>query len=346
MSENLFKQGGQYNIKKTGRDSYQFQIPLNTDEHGRLARECPNDSCSPGYFKLKPGTGIMGVQSVVYCPYCRHEDEPNSFVTKEQMRYANDIMMREAHQGIERMMKDALGIGSSGKKKIGGGMFSMELSYKPSRPPYVRRPFEEEVLRMVICPNCGLNHAVFGLAIWCPDCGKDIFMTHVNAEYDVVRVMLGDIDRRQKELGHRIAARDMENCLEDTVSIFEAVLKAFYLRYLQGKGETSEKIQLVFENKIKNGFQNPKRAEELIRNRLQLSLFECLTSEQFDFVCEAFEKRHPITHNLGVIDKKYLEKAVAAEKKGREIRVTQEEVLRAIDISFRVLENLHSKLFM
>jgi len=43
--------------------------------------------------------------------------------------------------------------------------------------------------------------------------------------------MLADIPRRRENLGRRIAAKDRKNCLEDTVSIFEAVLRALVRRY-------------------------------------------------------------------------------------------------------------------
>lgn len=91
----------------------------------------------------------------------------------------------------------------------------MEMSYKQGSSPHVHRPFEEELRRDLICPPCALVHAVFGLATWCPDCGQDIFMVHVGKEFEVIRAMLGDVDRRRRELGPRVAARDIENALEE-----------------------------------------------------------------------------------------------------------------------------------
>jgi hypothetical protein len=37
----------------------------------------------------------------------------------------------------------------------------------------------------------------------------------------------------QEKLGPRIAGRDIENALEDTVSVFEAVMKIITRKYLQ-----------------------------------------------------------------------------------------------------------------
>jgi len=252
---------------------------------------------------------------------------------------------REAEKSVVTMMKDALGLDSSGRRKLGGGFLSIEMSMKEDSPRHVRRPFEEDLLRAVVCPHCGLDHAVFGLAIWCADCGVDIFMEHVKAEYDVVRSMLTDIERRRSDLGPRIAARDIENCLEDVVSIFEAVLKVMLSRHLRTAGESEENIHALFKDRIRNGFQNPKRAMEIIKKRTQRELFDGIPAEDVQQLNVTFDKRHPITHNLGIIDRKYLENAYAAEREGREIRVTEEEIEIAISVSFNALSSLHLRLF-
>jgi hypothetical protein len=230
MRNTLFRECGPHRIRQTGVDSYEMRVSIPTDEEGRTARECPDGTCSPGYFKVKGGTGITEGQEIAFCPYCRHEGDPNDYYTKEQIRYAEDIVEREAINGVEDMLKNALGLGSIGKRRFGGDLLSIEMSMQPTPKPPVRRPFEDEVRRDVVCPHCGLDQSVYGLATWCADCGVDIFLTHVEAEMNVVRSMLADIPRRRENLGRRIAAKDRENYLEDTVSIFEAVLRALVRR--------------------------------------------------------------------------------------------------------------------
>ena len=128
------------------------------------------------------------------------------------------------------MFEDALDLDSGSHRRIGSDMFSMEmrLERKHRSPPLP--PRDETLRRDVTCPECGLEHAVFGLATWCPDCAADIFLTHVRADLDVVRKMLDDIPSRKERLGGRVMARDTENALEDVVSIFEAVMKHTYQR--------------------------------------------------------------------------------------------------------------------
>src|SRR3990172_13357474 len=106
MSDSLFREGGPYKIQRTGLHEYSMRIPIPEDIDGRIARECPQTDCSPGYFKVRLGTGITAGQKTAYCTYCRHGVEPSEFRTKEQVRYAKDVMMREAQEGVGRMVKD------------------------------------------------------------------------------------------------------------------------------------------------------------------------------------------------------------------------------------------------
>jgi hypothetical protein len=306
-----------------------------------MARACPNAGCSPGYFKVKPRTGLSGKQVAAYCPYCRNSADPNDFATPEQLRYAKDTAVREAQKGVDAIVKDAFGIGPSGKRKLGGGFISMEMSYKPGALPHVRRLFEDEVRRDVVCPHCGLDHTVFGFATWCPDCGYDIFLAHVAAELQVTKVMLGDIPRREELLGKRVASKDLENCLEDAVSIFEASMKAMIKRALREKGSSSEEIEGHLKI-LGNSFQNISRTKEQLGDLLGLEL---ALHPKADEMAASFEKRHPVTHNLGVVDRKYLERTQAAEREGREVRVANSEIDTLLTQVREALESVHTAIF-
>ena len=318
----LLQSGGELGVKYLGGDRYQMNIAMPRDLDGRVARECPDDQCSPGYFKVTPGTGITEGHVQAYCPYCRHPGEPNDFATQEQQRYAKDLVMREVQKNLNGVIKDAFGLGSNGRRKFGGGLVSMEMSLKESPLPHVRRPFEDDVRRDVICPHCTLDQTVFGLAVWCADCGTDIFLSHIDAEIAVTRQMLGDVQRRGEALGKRVAAKDLENCLEDGVSIFEAAMRALVRRALKDKGGTGEEVERQL-TKLGNAFQNIGRTRQQMAELFAITVPE---DDTWRALAVSFEKRHPITHNLGVVDRKYLERAKAAERHGREVRIVATEI--------------------
>ena len=344
MTNELFRSGGPLNVQKVGRDEYQMSVKIPAGEDGRTARECPDENCSPGYFKVKSGTGIVGGQIEAFCPYCRHKAEPNKFVTKEQVRFARDHAIQEAKNGVERMIKNALGLGSSNSRTMGrGGFISMEMSYKPSSRPPIRRPAEDSVRRDVVCPHCGLDHSVYGLAVWCADCGTDIFLIHVDKELAVVEAMLGDVARRHEVLGDRVAGKDLENCLEDIVSIFEAVLKIIARRALAARGVATEEIERVLQV-FGSGFQSITRTADFLSANLSLSCIPGLSPAEAGGLRDIFEKRHPITHNLGVVDRKYLKRVSSGGQEGREVTVTPQEVTQAISLARRVFKETMASL--
>ena len=343
MSE-LFKPGGPHNIKRIGPNQYSMSIAVPKDADGMIARECPSALCSPAYFKVKPGTGVTGGQTEAFCPYCHHRDEPNNFTTKAQIEYAKQIARQEAMNGVDQAIKNALDLGPSGEKTIGGGLISFTISYKPGQRPHIWRPFEEALRRDLTCPKCTLDHAVFGIATWCPDCGSDIFLVHVAKEYQVVKLILSDVENRRARLGARVAARDIENALEDTVSIFEAVLRATTRRHLRA-ALSSEETEETLRKRIANKFQSIALAADVAQQEFGISLFSALDSDEYETLKLIFEKRHPITHNLGIVDRKYLERVASGELEGRDVHVSVEEVSQAIELCIKVLSDFYLKVF-
>lgn len=346
MSDSLFEEGGPLNVRRTDQDEYEMRISIPTDEDGLVGRECPKEDCSPGYFKVKSGTGITDHQEMAFCPYCRTEAEPGDFITQAQKDYAIALFTNNAIDGVNRMVKKSLGLNSAGKRKFDAGFFSIEMSLEPARPDYVSHPIEEELRRDIVCPHCGLEHSVFGLAIWCADCGQDIFLTHVNGEFQVLEKMLSVVDKRREELGARVAGRDIENAIEDVVSIFEAVMKIITSRHLIKQGAQLDEVMGVLEKQIRNQFQNIKSAQDIFRKHVGIELFEGLSGQSLEVLNLVFEKRHPITHNLGVIDRKYLARVRSGELQGREIRVSSQEVLDVIEITRSVISSAYQQASM
>ncbi len=142
-----------------------------------------------------------------------------------------------------------------------------------------------------------------------------------------------------------MAARDVENALEDTVSIFEAVLKAITLRWLRASGKPQTEIDDVFRKQIRNSYQNVKSAQSTAQALLGIDLFSGMDPQQVTALGETFEKRHPITHNLGIIDRTHLRRIQSGDIEGREIRIEASEVLGAVDLSLATLRSSYSHLF-
>ena len=345
MGSELFCRGGPHNIRKIGANRYSMQVKLPSDAAGMTARECTDPACSPGSFKVKGGTGLAEEQIEAFCPYCRTAADPHDFATREQVRYVNEVAKNEALQGIERSFRDAFDLGPTGRKKIGDGLVSMEMSFKPGPRRPVRRPWEEQLRRDVTCPKCGLEHAVFGLAVWCPDCGEDIFLTHVETEAGVLRAMLDDVERRSSELGPGVAARDIENGLEDVVSIMEAAIKAMTRRRLRADGKSAGEIDATMAKTVRNCFQGYDRTVSTLSQLFSVDVGDVLDSVSINRFKQTLEKRHPITHNLGIVDRKYLERVRTGEAEGRDVNLDESEVIAALDTALALVRGVHRHLF-
>jgi len=345
MSHELFREGGPYRVRKTGHDSYEMSISIPPGPDGMLARECPRQDCSPAYFRVRPGTGITDSQIQAFCPYCRHSAKPSEFFTKAQVEYAKDTVSDEVTGAVEGMIRDALDLGPSGRKKIDGGLFSMEISFNPDRRTPPSRPIEEELRRDLTCPGCGLEHAVFGLATWCPDCGADLFLEHVRKEFEVVGKILAAIPDRRTALGARVAARDAENALEDTVSIFETVLKIMTSRHLLAKGQSHQEAVQIFYKTVRNTYQNVGSASQTFKELLGAELFQGFDDAERQELDSVFAMRHPIAHNLGIVDRRYLDRVRSGELEGREISANPGRIERTMKLAQRVLEQAYARVF-
>ena len=165
-------------------------------------------------------------------------------------------------------------------------------------------------------------------------------MVHISAELAVTRLMVEDITRRKSLLGKRVAAKELENSLEDAVSIFEASTRAIVRRAFIERGETTEQVDAYFK-KIGNSFQSIERTRSQLNELFGLDLGAEI---KWESVSSSFEKRHPVTHNLGVIDRKYLERTREVEREGREVRISTEEIQNLLAHIEVAVSYIHAKL--
>lgn len=170
-------------------------------------------------------------------------------------------------------------------------------------------------------------------------------MSHVEAEFRVISAMLGDIPRRIEILGARVAARDLENALEDVVSIFEASLRLLVRRFKKSKGVSGDDLDDFFKTKVRNGFQSIGFTQDFFVKEIGLDFFAVVNADELMQLKKTFEKRHPITHNLGIVDRAYLKKVKTAETEGRDVRLTNREISEAISMAQRCIVAIHPLMF-
>jgi hypothetical protein len=329
----FFHEMKKYHTGRSPEGDDLFNIPLKPDEDGMIGRECPNEDCQPKYFKMSmtiPDSMSEKIkdfsQIYVTCPYCGTVDNMQHFRTKSQVEWIKSMIFRDVAKTFQNVLKSSFGSTPSSSNN----MFSISIKYKPGQLPSVRHYVEEKLKRTVICDNCGYNYAVYGISFHCPLCGKGNLIQHLNRSADIIRVLLEEHKRISQERGQEVGQQMIGNALEDVVGLFEAFLKHIYqyeIKHRFSKEEAQAKIMKIHVN-----FQRLESAEALFSEDLGFALFAECDQNDKTFLQEQFLKRHVLTHNLGLVDKKYIEKAQRYERQGTGLDIKPIDVSRALEI--------------
>ena len=150
-------------------------------------------------------------------------------------------------------------------------------------------------------------------------------------------------EERRRTLGPWIAAKDEENCIEDLVSVFEVVLKLLVRRRMAAAGKPVEEIDTFLDREIRSQFQNPAVRAPLLLRHFGEDLWSGIPQETSRALESVFAKRHPITHNLGIADRKYVATAQAGDTSGRDVETSAAEIETATHATHVVLVGLQRR---
>lgn len=285
-------------------------VSIPADEDGFTGRECPNAKCE-GYFKIEFGTGLPGSEMPCHCPYCGHTAGHDQFWTKAQLEYAKSIALRKItvalHKDLKRLEfnhkpKGAFGIGIS-------------MKVKPGRPIPIRHYREQRLETEVTCDNCTLRYSVYGVFAFCPDCGQHNSLQILRKNLEVVQKMLDLAADTDTALAEKL----IENALEDCVSAFDGFGREFCrLHFDRTTGSRQNHVR---------SFQNLNRARANLLDLYGIDLASFVIAETWERALIAFQKRHLLSHKMGVIDQEYIERTGdKTAVPGRKIAVSADEV--------------------
>jgi len=288
----------------------QFEISLPLDTEGYLGRECPQGDCER-YFKIKPGTGLKGDSLPVHCPYCGHTGPMNDFHTRNQIEYAKSVVERQVHQAVVRDLED---MARDFNRRTRGELFSLNMDIKAS-PSRLRHYLESELETYVECGDCTLQYAVYGVFGFCPDCGTHNSLQILRKNLELVEKMLALATNAEKD----VAARLVENALEDCVSAFDGFARE--LCHIHAKrARNPAKAERM-------SFQNLDGAKAAVKEAFGVDLSAALTAGEWNGAVRGFQKRHLVAHKMSVIDDDYLVKTGDPNAVvGRRIAIGEEDV--------------------
>jgi hypothetical protein len=291
-------------------------VAIPRDEDGYVGRECPTQECLV-YFKVTPGTGVKG-PAPCHCPYCGQSGEARTFFTPDQIAYAKSVAFRRIGEAIHDDLK-SLEFEHEPRGGFGIG-FSMKLR-RTSGPTPIRYYREKQLETEVVCDQCTLRYAIYGVFGWCPDCGVHNSWLILGKNLELARKELALAEAAEKELADHLIG----DALENIVSAFD------------GFGR-----EVCAKRAVDITFQNLAGARRKVQDAFAFDFADRLTPDEWNSACRMFQKRHLLAHKMGVVDDDYVKKAHDPKAiVGRKIAVSRDEVTATI----RIVEALGKRLF-
>lgn len=309
------------NLERLG-DRFTVSIPASPD--GLTGRECPVEDCE-GYFRIQFGTGLKGEGLPCHCPYCGHQAGHSEFYTREQIEYAKSVALNRITGAV---LKDLKALEFDHRPRP--GTFGIGLSMKVTGRPHPVRYYREKALETeVVCDQCTLRYAIYGVFAFCPDCGV----------HNSRQILERNLALAAKQLA---LAAEKGGDLEDYL-VREALGGA--VASFDGFGRETCRVHASRATDPQRAaglsFQNLRNANAATLQLFGVDLSAALTPDEWAFACRAFQKRHLVAHKMGVVDQAYL--AATADPGavlGRKVPVAAAEVGQLIQILTKLSAHL------
>jgi Zn ribbon nucleic-acid-binding protein len=290
----------------------EIEVGFPLDENGMIGRECPE--CKE-YFKLKFGTGLP--TTICNCPYCGHEDDGRKFFTQDQVDYIHSILRREVIAPALRKFRQSL---SGLEHRTRGNLVQIKVSSHPIDFP-IKYYSERDLETLVICDNCGLHFAIFGVFAGCPDCKRLTTMSVFTKSLEVARKRLGLVD----------------NIPENESDIKQALLVDTLVSVVAAFDGLGKRIRNDFPNALpqrpRNLFQNLDALNASLTGSFSTSLEQLLGLIRYERMYKLFQVCHLWDHNFGEIDEDFIKKTKCSHSLLRtKYQVTKQEVADLLDL--------------
>lgn len=293
----------------------EFTVSFGPDEDGYLGRECPNDDCLNRYFKITPGTGIEG-EAPCHCPYCGCTAGHDQFFTSDQIEHAKSVALNAITGALLGDLRAAFPRSTPHSTSGLGMAISFEVDGQPHPVHYYQ---ERELETEVVCDECGLRYAIYGLFGWCPDCGTHNSLQILDANLTVAEKKLAVAGSVAPELAEHVVA----DALQTAVSAFDAFGRETCRVYADRATSPDASRSLSFQS---IGGARPK-----VQNLFGFDFAACIAADEWESVCRTFQKRHLFAHRGGVVDEGYLSATHdPAAKLGRKVPLSADEVVAAV----------------
>lgn len=305
-------------------------VPVPIGAGGLTGRICPK--CKK-YFRVEFGTGLKKSNASCHCPYCEHVAPHQNFHTRDQLKYGlNELSNRTADRIFHEMEKLSKDLTQNFKHL---GRFGIKLTAQAHRPVRIPRwQYREKQLETeVVCVNCTLRYAVYGVFAFCPDCGQHNSLQILIKSLEVVEKTLNLASQQEMEVAEKL----IENALEDCVSAFDGFGHEL-CRVHADKAQVPSRAE-------KMSFQNLEGAKLNVLDAFGIDISAMVEPDEWRALCVGFQKRHLFSHKMGVVDREYITKTNDSQAVvGRKIKIGVDEVKQLARIICKLAQRLSDEL--
>lgn len=286
-------------------DKITISVNFPTDKDGTVGRECLE--CKK-YFKIKPGTGLP--TDYCHCPYCDYEGKSDTFLTQDQITYAESIAYKKVYQQI--IKPTLIKLTDSFKElesSTRNSLIKIKVTTNESGFDFPTKYYtEKELETVVICDNCGLEFAIYGVFSRCPDCKEFnaflMFEKSLETTQKLLLILL------KPDLATDIKEQTYGFILSSSIAAFDGLGKELRLRNPN-----------IYPPAPKNLFQNITLLDQKLNNLISTK------HSNFRLLLKLFQVRHLYEHNMGVIDNDFITKLPEySENLGMKYILTQNEL--------------------
>jgi hypothetical protein len=192
---------------------------------------------------------------------------------------------------------------------------------------------EKQLETHVICANCTLRYAVYGVFAYCPDCGvhNSLQILEKNLE------LAGKEATLAQNVDPELSTRLIEDALENEVSAFDSFGRET-CRIHSAQVTQPDRVQNV-------AFQSLARAQRNVQQYFGIDITQGLALDDWNFAVRCFQKRHLLAHKMGVIDEDYVRLANDPTAiVGRKVAITADEVYRLANVLRHIGQQLIERL--
>lgn len=320
-------------MQRRDKDSFVLGVALPSGEDGLWLMRCPQHPTDHVFKIVVTQNEGDNEASDLYCPYCgHHEDEVWTFASDQRARL-QAAAEAAAEQYVSATIGDMFGKAFRGRSRSSSrrSALSIDLTYKPRRPPPRRTlpTFQvEETRRTMQCAVCDERFAVYGLALYCPNCGR---MAPVQQFAELIRVQQDRLaaldalpaDHKRALADSGVLTTTYESTLKDGFSALEAYLKARFTTdaptvSLDGKGAV---------------FQRLDDAADLYRDHLGVDLPALVGPDGWAHLARVAAIRHVLVHSAGIVDSKFLDRlADWPQQVGQKVHVSEHDARRFLEV--------------